>query len=422
MKGYIGYIAIFIIGLIIRAIVFSFGIHFDGDVWTLQKWAVYLFEFGLSDFYYSDQLTDHSPGYMYVLWLMGAIRDTTGWYVLSQEFNMMSFTPPILSDLIASLFIYGICRRIFSEDGDFGKPFWFALAYSLNPSIIINSSAWGQTDAIHTLLMALALYSLYRKQGLPSYLLYSLAVLVKPHSLVVAPIFLFSAFHYFKQHRYAPKAALTMFGFAIITFAFMALLVLPFAQNFNLISLWEQYSEYLGIVPFASINAYNFHTMMGSNFHSINAFANFISLVAIIGVTLYSFWILHKRWDRVSIFFCAAMLYIITFNFAVQMRDRYLFPSILFLILAAIFMYKKNPVDKRVIILYAGFTITFFINCLDVLMTGHGFPLLTASPLPAGTWSPVHGTITLVSFISVALAIYSLKIGWDISKWTDLEK
>jgi len=417
-----GYIAIFILGLVVRAIVFSFGIHFDGDVWTLQGWAIRLFEYGLSDFYYSDALTDHSPGYMYVLWLMGAIRDSTGWPVLSTEFNRLTFIPPITIDLITSLLIYGICRRIFTEAGDFGKPFWIALAYSLNPSIIINSSAWGQTDAIHTLLMALALYSLCRKQSLPSYLLYGLAIMVKPHSLVVAPIFLFSAFHYFRQRDYTPKAALTMFGFAVITFAFMILLTLPFTQNFNLLSLWEQYSEYLGIVPLASINAYNFHAMMGNNFQGINPFTNFISTAAVAGVTLYSFWILHKRWDKVSIFFCAAMLNIITFNFAVQMRDRYLFPSILFLLLAAIYMHKKNPADKRIIMLYTGFTITFFINCFDILMTINGSPILTATPLSYDIWRPVHGAITLVSFISVALALYSLKIGWDITKWTNLKK
>ena len=416
-----GYIAIFFISLLVRLFIFSLGVHFNGDIWIFQVWGIQMFEHGFADIYYSDTFLDYLPGYLYVLWLIAAIQDTMGWETFSTELNLITFLPAIISDLVKSLFLYGICRRIFTEDGDFGKPFWIALAYSLNPAIIINSSAWGQIDAVHTMLLGFALYALYRKQSLPVYLLYGLAIMVKPHSLVVAPIFLYSAFYYFRKNHYTLKAALTMIGFGILAFAFMIAITLPFTQNFNLLSWWYQYSQSLGTRPVMSVNAFNFYALLGGNWQPINLFSNFVTGISVIFVTLYTFWILHQRWDKITIFFCAAMLNIITFNFAEQMHERYLFPSIFFLLMAAISMYEKEPKEKRIMILYIGFTITFFINCLEVLLDLHGNSFMTARPLPDGVFRPIHAPIALISFISVALAIYSLKIGWDITKWTETE-
>ena len=416
-----GYIIIFLLSLLLRAFVFSLGVHFSGDIWIFQDWGFRMVNYGLPDLYHSGIFIDYAPAYMYVLWLVATIGEHMGWGMLSTELNIITFLPSIISDVVKSLFLYGICRSIFTEEGDFGKSFWIALAYSFNPAVVINSSAWGQVDAIHTMLLGFALYALYRKQSLPVYLLYGFAVMVKPHSLVVAPIFLYSAFYYFKRHNYTPKAALTMVAFGILTFAFMAAITLPFTQNFDLITWWYNYSQNLGTRPFMSVNAYNFYAIFGGIWHGINSFSNFVTLVSVGGVTLYSLWILHQRWDRATIFFCAAMLNIITFNFAHQMHERYLYPAIFLLALAVVFNYAQNPKEKRVIILYAGFTITFFINCLEILLYIHGMALFKTNPTPYGVFRAVNGWIALVSFVSAALAVYSLKIGWDITKWIDSE-
>ena len=413
------YIAVFTIGILVRIAAFFTDLKFGGDVYLFQAWAVLLFEGGLPNFYYSDMFTDYTPVYMYVLWGIGALRHLLGDLpYMSREFNMLVFAPAVISDMVTGMLLLLICRRVFYNDGDFGKPFWITLAYLLNPAVIINSSMWGQVDAIHTLLLFVALYALHKYQTLPVYLLYGFAVLTKPHSLIVAPIFLYSAFLYFKERNYSIKAAFTVIGYGIATFVFMALLIAPFTWGLNFVSLWQQYSQYLGTRPFASINAYNFYAMLGGNWQSISPFFNFVTIVAIVGVSLMTFWILHKRWDRISIFFCAALLFIITFNFSVQMHERYLFPALLFLLVAAVFMHQKNPKSRRFIVLYIGFTITFTLNCLDVLLSLHGINLLRFIPLP-DVFMPVHGLIALVSFASVAMAVYSLRTGGDVASWTE---
>ena len=426
MKLCLAYSALFIIALLIRLAAFAIDMPFRGDVFTFQSWAVQLYEGGLSRFYYADTFTDYPPMYMYLLWLAGAIRYAFELEYLSPQFNFIVFLPAIISDIITGLLIYRLCRSVFAG-GEFAKSFWIALAYLTNPAVILNSSVWGQVDAIHTLLLFLSLYALSKKQSLAVYLLYGIAVLTKPQSLIVAPIFLYSAFYYFKERDYSLKAAATMFGYAALTFLFMALLSLPFTPGFDLSPVLRQYADTLGSYPFASVNAYNFIALTGGNWQEITLFYTLLSVGAIVGITCMTFWILHKHWPEAratssppsaaAIFYCAALLFIVTFVFSVRMHERYLFPALLFLLLSAILM--RNKSDIRFPFLYAAFSLTLFVNCLDVLLKLYGMRLLSIGQIPEMVFRPIDEAIALVSFINVALAVFSLKIGRDIRRWTD---
>ncbi|MCL2399835.1 MAG: glycosyltransferase 87 family protein [Defluviitaleaceae bacterium] len=428
-----GYITLFFIGFALRFIAFSINMPFESDVRTFQAWAFLLHEYGLSNFYYADTFTDYPPMYMYVLWVLGFIRIALGIDFFSTQINLLFFMPAIISDVITTLLIYRLCRNIIS-DNNFGISFLIALAYSANPAVIINSAVWGQVDSIHTLLLFLALSGIVKKQTLPIYLLYGIAVLTKPQSLIVAPVFLYSAFHYFKENEYSPKSAATMVGYAALTFLFMALLSLPFVHGFDLTPVLRQYFDTMGTYPFASHNAYNFYALTGGNRQAITLFYVVVSVVAIVGVTIMSFWILHHNWSEKSALFVAGLLFTITFVFSVRMHERYLFPALLFFLAAAIYnekdkqkiigktrrksKHKSKQKDIRLFILYGAFSVTLFINCADVLLQFHGMRFLTLGEASTGAFRPIDEGIALVSFINVVLAIYSLKIGLDIKKCT----
>ena len=414
MKKFQGYLALFLIGLGIRLAAFTINMPFVVDVNTFQAWAGLLFNEGLSNFYSSDAFTDYPPMYMYVLWVVGAIRHALNLGHLSTGFNLLIFTPAIIFDLIAGLLIYRLCRHTLEDDKSFGKSFWISFAYLANPAIIINSSVWGQVDSIHTLLLFLSLFAVSKKQSLPAYLLYGVAVLTKPQSLIVAPIFLYSAFYYWKERDYSLKAAATMLGYAAATFGFMILLSLPFTPNFDLSPVIRQYADTLGSTPVVALNAYNFHTLMGANWEPIVPFSfhSLVGVTAIVGITCMTFFILHRKWSEGNIFFAAALLFITTFTFSIRMNERYLFPALLFLLSAAIL--SEIKLDKKLLILYGIFSVTLFINCADVLLMSHGTRIFTIGEPPPLTFRPLDGTKSLISFINVAMAVYSLKIGWDI--------
>lgn len=397
-----GYVALFVISVGLRLAAFTVDMPFFWDVQTFQVWAAMLFEGGLSDFYYSDAFTDYPPMYMYVLWLVGAIRYALDLEFLSTEFNLLVFAPAIISDVITVLLLYRISRS-----------FWVALAYSANPAVILNSSVWGQVDSIHTLLLFLAIYAVTKKQSLPVYLLYGIAVLTKPQSLIAAPVFLYSAFHYWKERGYSGRAALTMFGYAVAAFSLMAILSAPFGLRLAL----RQYVETVGQRPFATINAYNLYALFGGNWFPITPFFALVSAVAIVGVTFMAFWILHRHWNEAAVFFTAALLYIIAFVFSVRMNERYLFPTLLFLLAAFVFV--RNKSDLRIPVLYAAFSATLFLNCLDVLLRIYEIYLFGGPPQNM-VFRPVEAFVAFISFVNVALALYSLKFGRDLGRWADI--
>lgn len=411
------YILLVFIGFGIRLAAFAINMPFLVDVGTFQAWAAMLYDGGLSNFYYSDAFTDYPPVYMYVLWVVGAIRHVFGLAFFSPMFNLVTFMPAIISDVITGLLIYNLCRQVFEDDSD-NTPFWIALAYLANPAVIINSAVWGQVDSIHTLLLFLALYAVSKKQTLPVYLLYGVAVLTKPQSLMVAPVFLYSAFYYCKERDYSFKAIATMAGYAVATFAFMALISLPLAPGFDLSPIIRQYIDTLGSYPFASVNAYNFYALTGGNWREITPFYALVSIVAISGVTIMSFWILHRNWGRESVFFTAALLFIMTFVFSVHMHERYLFPALLFLLVASIFRVGRDKADKSMWVLYAVFSVTLFINCADVLLMSYGVRLFTIGmpQLFPEAFRSIDEAMALVSFVNVVMAVYALKVGRGIVK------
>lgn len=440
-----GYFVLFIIGLGIRYLAFLIDMPWTGDVHILQSWATQLYTGGFSGFYHNaSPFVDYTPVYLYVLWLAGAIQHAFGLEHLTFQFNLVTFAPAIIADLITGLLIYAMCIRVFvnktisnktinnkttdnktASNEILVKSFLIALAYLANPGIILNSSVWGQMDAVHTLLLFLALYAVSKKQTLPVYLLYGIAVLTKPQSLIAAPIFLYSAFHYYKESKYAPKAGFIMLLYALVTFLFMALLFLPFAQNFDLISLisvFRQYAHILGEHRFevATINAYNFYALTGGNWQEISSFYALVSMAAIAGVTCMAFWLLHRHWNGATIFFTAALLFTITFVFSVRMHERFMFPTLLYLLTSAILM--RNKSDYRLLVLYGTLSVTFFINCLDVLLRFHNiyvFADLFYNSAAFRAFRPIDEFIALVSFVNVVLAGCILKIGWDIRSWTD---
>ena len=129
--------------LVLRLITASFIEGFSTDITCFKSWSQMVYTDGFSNFYSSSSLTDYPPGYMYVLYVIGFLRN-----LFSLDYNSASFTvliklPAIICDILAGFLIYKI-----SSKNDRARAFSLSLAaiYLLNPAVIINSSAWGQVS------------------------------------------------------------------------------------------------------------------------------------------------------------------------------------------------------------------------------------------------------------------------------------
>ena len=62
-------------------------------------WGDMIFKDGIGNFYSSDSFTDYPPGYMYILYMVGAIRHVLGVAWNSTLSVMLTKTPAIIADL-----------------------------------------------------------------------------------------------------------------------------------------------------------------------------------------------------------------------------------------------------------------------------------------------------------------------------------
>ncbi len=373
-------IVIVAVAILLRIFALNIDLMYYADVNTFKSWATMLYENGLSNFYISESFTDYPPGYMYVLYVVGWLSSFLNFAANSNEFTLLIKMPSIICDILICLFIYNKVK-------DKKKAFILAFVYAINPAVILNSAVWGQVDSVYTLITIISIYLLTEKKYLPAFLLFSADILMKPQALIFAPIFIMGAFSVFKED------AVKMQKYCVICIVALILLCLPFTKGFDFIPIVSQYVSTIASYPYASLNAYNFYALIGGNWVPVSEKLVFIpyslfGMLCIIAIALSSFYLLYKKTNA---FIVAAFLNTLTFMFSVKMHERYLYPTLAFLLLA--YAYNKQ---KKFLFLFFGFSATLFLNCYDVLImlkNGNNLMYLTK-------------TLPTASFVNLLLTVY----------------
>ena len=353
-----------VIGVFARILVANnIDVYNQTDISCFKSWSTMLFDGGLSQFYKSDAFTDYPPGYMYVLYCLGFIRHILDLDYYSDSFLFLVKLPAMIFDILTSISIYKIaCTRLTKENS-----FLCSLAYTLNPAIIINSAVWGQVDSIYTLVIFYSIYTLVQKHYFKSFFIFAVAVLLKPQAFIFSPIYMFAVYTFLKEHNFTMLAFKKLSIYAGVCLGFLFVSILPFAPNFDFSYVYLQYVDTLASYPYATLNAYNFYSLIGANWASIDQNLIFMPIAAwgfffVVCIVILSLYLLRKFDIIHNYFFVAALINTLTFMFCVKMHERYIYPSLL-LFLAA-FIYSR---ERRLLLLFVGFSLTLFVNCADVL-------------------------------------------------------
>ena len=252
-------------------LLFAFAIRFfaaflipgyDVDITCFRAWADRMASVGPGAFYSPDVFCDYPPGYMLILWILGLF----GKLLQTGVTAFMIKLPPILADaaLCAVLFLsarkYQLSKR---------ASFAIALFYALNPLVIITGSAWGQADALMTVLLVLSVLFVTRgkwKWALPFYMA---AVLFKPQALMFGPLGLTALiFHLVKawKDENERKAAVRDFLLGIVYLIIvLAAIALPFTFQQSWDWLITLYKNTMGGYAYASVNFCNLYFIFGKN-------------------------------------------------------------------------------------------------------------------------------------------------------------
>ncbi|MCR8633025.1 glycosyltransferase family 39 protein [Paenibacillus radicis (ex Xue et al. 2023)] len=382
------------LGLIIRLLIASWVYGYDIDINTFKAWTGSVVSVGPGQFYSQDMFVDYPPGYIYVLYGIGFIRSLFNLPYDSLLFLVLLKTPAIVADMLSAYLLWRLASSRLGPQAALG----IAALYLFNPAVIINSAAWGQVDSVFMLSILLVFEYVIRGKLPKASVCYAIAVLIKPQALLFAPLLLCVLIR--KQHL---GTFLQSLGSGLLTFAVLAA---PFVYHKGPFWIFSLYFSTLSSYPYASLNAYNLMSLLGGNFAPISDNVLFLSyqtwgIVLTVTLFAYAVYIYFKsKRDETQLLAIACMLVAGAFMVITKMHERYLFYSLL-LALAG-FIYIR---DRRLLHIFAGLSLTHFINVDHVLLKSFQKSYHVAAD---------DVVLITVSCANTALFIYLCMVVWKV--------
>ncbi len=363
------------------------------DMACFKYWSQAAYEGGLSNFYTSDMFADYPPGYMYVLYVLGFIRSAFAIDPGSMLFTVIVKLPSILAEAGLALFAYKVAGR-------HGKTFGLLVASLIlfNPAMFFNSSVWGQIDAVFTLFAVLSLYYLKKENGILGAVFFTVALLIKPHAIMLAPVVgMYYIYSLFKKDAFG-KAAWHIFGGLAAAAAIIAIAAVPFTGDQQPLWIIDKYAGTIGQYNYASLNAFNLYAMLGKNWTPSGETFLLLNYQTwgMIFIVLICASIVFLQWrsrDTRPLFDIGALLLLAVFMLAHAMHERYIVPVGVLLIFAYI-----DSRDRTTLFFAAAFALTALVNEAVTLYA----PSVVTPAVPTVAVSAVN----MVLFVAYAIITY----------------
>ncbi|KKQ21062.1 MAG: hypothetical protein US48_C0001G0022 [Candidatus Levybacteria bacterium GW2011_GWA2_37_36] len=372
---------------------------FKIDMNDWQAWASRLVEVGPFNFYSANFFADYFPFFYFILFILskifvlifgkGAIFSTGFEFYIKAISNIF--------DILTALVIFKIIKKHSKKWAYLGSIF-----YLLNPSIIFNSSIWGQIDAIPTFLLILSLYQLEEKKNLVKSLSTSvLSFSIKPLNISLFPLMLFRAIKNFSAQKILKAFGVSLFIFFIVT--------IPFFPNDPVLGSFKHSFNSLSVYPYTSINAYNFWALFGwwkqDSLQFLNLPYHLWGYILFFLVVLVVFIPILKKKSKSFIKFdylIYAILSFAFFLFLTRMHERHLFPVFSLLVISACIFRSR--------ILLVSYAILALINFINLFYSYYYYNVIFNNPTaPKNIIFDISSTYQfLFSILSLAIFIIML--------------
>lgn len=360
-KGNIKLWVILAAALVLRLALAASVRGYSVDVGCFTAWGDMAFSQGIPHMYayaaQNDIFLDYPPGYMYILYLIGMLRQLFSLSPDSGVFLMLLKLPATLFDLGTAYLIWRIaCKKEKQTAG-----LALAAVYAFHPAFITTASLWGQVDGVFVFFLLLAFYWLRENRRIASTIAYAVALLVKPQALVFFPIYLWYIIDLFvKKEKGAWLTTVKCVGVGILVFAVG---VLPFSAGQEWNWVFKLYTGTLSSYNYATLNTFNLYAVFGGNFVAIEDTMLGIpyqvwGVVLMAAVVLASAYVYFKR----GVLTAAAFLNIGLCLLGTKMHERYILPSLTLLLVAYLL---ENKAALRHF--FGIFSFTAFLNIGYVL-------------------------------------------------------
>lgn len=351
---------ILVLGFIVRIIAAASYRGHETDMNCFSGWSDMIFNNGISQFYLSDGFHDYPPGYVYIMWVLGALKSVFNsdgpalWVLLK--------LPSIIADLGMGYLAYKIATKSFSQ-----KAGVIISAFIVfNPAIIFNSCLWGQVDSVLAIFCALSVYFMAEKKFAPSFFAFGAAVLIKPQAIFFAPVLAFGVIEeIFINNEFDAKKLIKTVLWALAAVASVFILFMPFGTNpiHGIEVILNQYIATVGQYNYMTINAFNLYGALGQNWTALTAASSVIGYILMAAVVVLAGIIFFKKDGKEKYYLVSAVLVFGIYMLAPKMHERYAFPGMFMLIM----LVATLPTWKN-FICYGLFSLSQFFNIAWVLL------------------------------------------------------
>jgi Gpi18-like mannosyltransferase len=295
--------------------------------------------------------TNYSPPYTYLLALATLSKD---------------IVPPLIAlKLIAILFdilgMYIIYRIVKIKYTTGSIPQLAAAVYFSMPTVIINSSLWGQADSIYTCFLLLCLYFVLTERSALSMAAFGLAFAVKAQALFLAPFLLIMIL----RNKISWKSV----SIPPLVHVIAILPVVFLGRGFMEALL--VYLNQAGSYKILSANAPNFYVIFPKeSYHTVMPIGLLIAAIAILFWVYWSSYRAKPELTKGNILLLATISVSLMPFLLPKMHDRYFYPADVFSLLLAFFIPELWFLPILYQMISAAATSVFLFNGSDALLLG----------------------------------------------------
>ena len=309
-----GIVLLFIIGIVFRVLALP-AVSTDMQ-WGLFQWYDFLEVHGAQGL--GIQFATYSPPYLYLLWFATL---TSGFLPKLLAIKLIS----IIADIINMFLIYRIVRLKYQAGL---MPLLASALFWSMPTVILNSSLWGEADSIYTTLLLACLYFLMSDQPLLGVCFFGAAFTVKAQAFFIFPVLILLAL----------KKRIAWYYFLVIPLIYGILCLPAILLGQSWFDVFTIYLFQSSVYHDVSRNAPNLYIFMNSFPYVITTITGLI-LAAVLTLG----WIWNNMRAKLDInrntIVLMGLVSVALVPFVLpKMHDRYFYPADVFSLLAAFYM------------------------------------------------------------------------------------
>lgn len=286
------------------------------DVDILQDWYGHFFKKGMASLG-NDDFSNYTPAYLYLLYITRLFSD---WLDSLAAIKII----PTVFDLVSAFAIFLMARIRYDDD----KPYLFSAVFFTLPTIMFNSTGWGQIESLYTSFLLLCTYFLLKEKPLYAILMFGVAFSFKSQSIFFLPVLgvLFL------------KGKIRWYYFFLVAAVYLVLAIPAVLLGRSWLSILTIYIGQVGQFHSLSMSAPNLYIFIPDSFYGIGVWIGMGVFLLALGIWGWVNWCSKVVLEYRQIMLMAlAVLSLVPFVLP-KMHERYFYPADVFSFATVIFV------------------------------------------------------------------------------------